>query len=249
MRHDVETGAMAHGRTMQERIAGHDRINLGRVGMAGPVEHAVRQHRALGAPRGAGRVEQPGEIVSLSQGDRRGIGLEQFRIFRAADGDEAIEARRRVCCDLRVDARRGEANLGARMLQDVAELRAVQLGICGHSHKAGMPGGIEDVEIINGIVRGNPDALTRLEAKAGAQCAGKPRDAPGKLSVAAHHPRAQADGRQTGMAQPCALEPQRQIHCATPSRYPIASGDQRETNVPPQPVAICGQRMHRGDAS
>ena len=34
MRHDVEAGAVAHRRRMQDRVAGRDRVDLGQVGEA-----------------------------------------------------------------------------------------------------------------------------------------------------------------------------------------------------------------------
>ena len=46
------------------------------------------------------------------------------------------------------EVQRGEANLCLRMLEDVAQLGAVQLGIGGDRHEAGVPDGVEHVEIV-----------------------------------------------------------------------------------------------------
>src|SRR5437764_6735784 len=101
------------------------------------------------------------------------------------------------------------------MLQDVAELGTMQLGVCRYRDQAGMPNAIEHVEIVDGVLRGDGDPLARLQAKAMPQCRGKPRCASCKLAVIACDPLAQSDRGQIGMAQSAALEPQREIHEAS----------------------------------
>src|SRR2546427_13122499 len=102
------------------------------------------------------------------------------------------------------------------MLQDITELRAMQLGICGYGRESAMPGGVEHVEIVDGVLGGDRNPVARLQPKAVAQCAGEPRGAAGKLTIAAHHLLAPADSGQSGMAKARALEPQREIHSAIP---------------------------------
>jgi hypothetical protein len=102
------------------------------------------------------------------------------------------------------------------MLQDVAELGSMQLGVCRHRDQTGMPDAIEHVEIIHGVLRGDGDPLARLQAKAMPQCRGEPRCASCKLAIIACDPLAHYDRGQIGMAQSAALEPQREIHCANP---------------------------------
>src|SRR6266851_6864958 len=112
------------------------------------------------------------------------------------------------------------------MLQDVAELCSVQLGICGYCRKAGMPRGVEHVEVVNRILCGDNNPVARLQAKAFAQCGGEPRGATRKLSIIAHHPLTQPDSGQTGIAPARALEPQREIHSAKPSLLVAAGRDE-----------------------
>jgi len=69
-------------------------------------------------------------------------------------------------CDRRFDVRRHKASLGLGMLQDIAELRAMQLGICRHSAKAGVPDGVKDFEVIGRILCGDCHPIAGLQPKA-----------------------------------------------------------------------------------
>jgi hypothetical protein len=76
MRHDVEAGAVAHRRRMQDRIARRNGIDFRRIGVARLRKIAVRQHRAFRPAGGAGSVKQPGQIVAVSGRAGDGIGRE-----------------------------------------------------------------------------------------------------------------------------------------------------------------------------
>ena len=91
MRHDVEAGAVAHRRRMQDGVARRHRIDLGHVGEARGGEHAMRQHRALRPAGGAGGVEQPGEIVAGARHGIDGVGSKQRLVVAAADDDHVLE--------------------------------------------------------------------------------------------------------------------------------------------------------------
>ena len=83
MRHHVESGAVAHRRGMQDRVARRRGIHFGQIRKARLREIAVREHRAFRAARGARGVEQPGEVVAVTRRNRHRIGGEQrFDICR-----------------------------------------------------------------------------------------------------------------------------------------------------------------------
>ena len=101
---------MAHRRRVQDGVARRHRIDLGRIGVARDGQHAMGQHRALGAPGRARSVEQPGEVVRRT---RDGVGAdrvdrEQALILGATDGSQRPERLRREGRDDGVEARRGE---------------------------------------------------------------------------------------------------------------------------------------------
>ena len=69
------------------------------------------------------------------------------------------------------------------MLQNVAELGAVQLGVGRHRGEAGVPDAVEHFEIVGRVLGDDGDAVAGLEAELLAQGAGKPRGALGQFAV------------------------------------------------------------------
>jgi hypothetical protein len=203
---------MAHRRRVQESIARRNRIDLGGISVARSREHPVREHGALGPAGGPGRVEQPGEIVALAWPRADRIGGEQGLVLGAADGDEALESRRRVRADLAVESVRGEADASAGVFQDIGELAAVQLGVRRHRGQSRVPDAEHQFEIIRRIFRDDGDALTGLKAEALPQRGGEPSHAAGDFRVIPDDARAQAQRRPVPVTQSYAFEPQREVH-------------------------------------
>jgi hypothetical protein len=216
MRHDVEPGAVAHRGRVQDRIAGRDRIHLGGAGDARGGEHLVREHRALRPPGGAGGVEQPGEIVGVARHDGDRVGREQPIVLRAADDDHALQTGRRVRSDLAVEPRRGKADARARLLEDVAELRAMQLGVGGNGGEPGMPDRIERFEIVRAVLGDDGDAIAGHKPKA-LQRTGEPRHPAGDLAVAPQAARAKAERRTLRVLPAGAFKCEREVH-----RHPVS---------------------------
>ena len=183
MHHRIHAGAVAHRRGMQDGIARRHRIDLRAIGMACRHQRAVREHGAFRLPRGAGGVEQPGEIVRRPRHDVDRLRGKQRFIIGAADGDEPVKRFRRMRRDLAVDAGRGKADARAGMIENVTELGAVQLGVRRHHGKTGVPDAEQQFEIVRGILGGDGDALTGRELEALAQGAGKPRGAAGQFAI------------------------------------------------------------------
>ena len=75
--HDVDAGAVAHRRGMQDGVARRHRIDLAAIGEARHRKIVVREHGALRPSGRAGGVEQPGEIVARARHERDRIGGEQ----------------------------------------------------------------------------------------------------------------------------------------------------------------------------
>ena len=144
MRHDVEAGAVAHRRGVQDRIAGRSRIDLGQIGLARGGQHAVGEHRAL-RPAGRARgVEQPGEIVAVA---RRHRDRDRRRTAARSPRRRSRSAARGSCgaCGAISPSSPSEAKHTPRagMFENVAELGAVQLGVGRHRGEAGVPDRVE----------------------------------------------------------------------------------------------------------
>ena len=67
MLHDVEAGAVAHRRGMQDGVARRHRIDLAAIGEARHHQIVVREHGALRPSGRAGGVEQPSEIAGVAR--------------------------------------------------------------------------------------------------------------------------------------------------------------------------------------
>ena len=118
VRHDVDAGAVTHRRGMQDGVARRDRVDLGGIGMACPVEIAVREHGAFRPPGGARGVEQPSEVVAAARRHVGGVGGEQRLVVGAADGDQVLEAFGRV---RRQSHRRDRARRNTRARRNAPE--------------------------------------------------------------------------------------------------------------------------------
>ena len=215
MRHHVEAGAVAHRRGVQDRVAGRGRVHLGQIRKARLREIAMGEHRALRPAGGARGIEQPGEIVARARLDRRRIGGEQRVIFVAADDDQPLEARRRMRRDLLVEAAGREAHARAGMLEDVAELAPVQLGVRRHRREAAVPDAVNGLEILDAVLRDDRDAIAGLQSER-AQAARQPRRALGELPVGLDDARPLPGRRRTRMAQAGARKPGGDVHRPTP---------------------------------
>src|SRR5262245_61406119 len=62
--HQVEPGAVAQRRGIQEAVTGHGSIDLGEVGQRHGSEIAVAEASTLRSARRSARVEKPGEVIS-----------------------------------------------------------------------------------------------------------------------------------------------------------------------------------------
>ena len=192
VRHHVEARAVAHRRGMKERTAGRDGIDLARIGEARRREHAMGEHGALRPAGGAGGVEQPGEIVAAARPRRDGIGDEQRFVVAAADHDQVLERTRRMRRNLGIEPVGSEADAGAGMLQNIAELAAVQLGIGRHRGEPRMPDAEHELDIVEAILRRDGNTLAGFQAEVRAQRRRQSRGASGDFAVTPDNARAQA---------------------------------------------------------
>jgi hypothetical protein len=103
VRQHIDAGAVAQRRGVQRRIAGRDGIDVTRIGVARPGEHAVRERRALGLARGARGVEQPSEIVAGARLHLDRIASKQLRVFGAVNGNQPLQRGRRMRRNLCVE--------------------------------------------------------------------------------------------------------------------------------------------------
>ena len=124
------------------------------------------EHGALRPAGGAGGVEQPGKVVAVARPRCDRIGGEQRFVIAAADHDQAFQRRRRMRRDLGIELVGSEADAGAGMLQNVAELAAVQFGVGRHCGQPRMPDAEHQLHIVGAVLRRDGDALARLQAEA-----------------------------------------------------------------------------------
>ncbi len=101
---------------------------------------------------------------------------------------------------------RGEAHARAGMLEDVAELAPVQLGVRRHRREAAVPDAVDGLEIFDAVLRDDRDAIAGLQPER-AQSAREPRRALGELPVALDDARPLPDRRRARMAQAGARQP------------------------------------------
>src|SRR5260370_27318954 len=102
------------------------------------------------------------------------------------------------------------------MLQDIAELRSMQLRISGHGGEAGVPDGVEHIEVIDRVLRRDRHPVARLQSKLLTQGGGEPRGAARKLAIVAHHPVAQTDGGVRAVTSGRTPEPKWKIQSPIP---------------------------------
>src|ERR1700728_2208902 len=67
--------------------------------------------------------------------------------------------------DLCVETNRSETDSRARMVQDIAKLAAVKLGVRPHRGKSGVPDAEHQLDIVQAIPRGNGDVCAGLMSK------------------------------------------------------------------------------------
>src|SRR2546421_4823261 len=103
------------------------------------------------------------------------------------------------------------------MLQNVAELTAMQLGVGRHGGEAGVPDAVDHLDILDAVLGNDRDAIARFEPEA-MQRTRKPRGALCQFSVTLNDAAPIADGGETRMAQPRARKPGSDIHTSTSSR-------------------------------
>jgi hypothetical protein len=75
-----------------------------------------------------------------------------------------------------------------------------------------VPDGVQHIEIVDRVRRGDHDAIAGCELELLAQRAGEPGDTAGKLGVAADRTTGQADSRPGAVTAPGTIEPQREVH-------------------------------------
>jgi len=109
--------------------------------------------------------------------------------------------------DRAIESGRSEANARAGLLQDKAELGAMQLGIGGNGGKTGMPDTVQQGEIVGRILGRDGDAVAGLEPQPVAQRAGQPRRARGELAIGRDNLLPRGRCRQRRMAEAGALKP------------------------------------------
>ncbi len=102
------------------------------------------------------------------------------------------------------------------MLENVAELGAVQLGVGRHRGQPGVPDAVEQFEIMRRVPGGDGDAVAGRKTELVAQAGGEPARPLGELRKARHDSRAGRDRRQRAVFEARGFKRQSEVH--TPPR-------------------------------
>ena len=221
----VEARAVGHGGRVHDAVAGRDAVHVGEVAERHGEQVAVREHGALGPPGRAAGVEQPGQIVRAAFDHVDAVAVEERpvlgrRLARLADVDERVERGkvRGPGCDGLGQPVGGEAQARAAVLQDVAELGRVQLGVDRDRRKPGVPAGVEHLDERRAVDHGQRDPLAGAEAEALAQVPGQGRAPAGELAVGAPGRRAQGERRPVPVAGRASVQESGEVHGRTRNR-------------------------------
>ncbi len=206
---------------MQDRIVGRDRIDVGVVAEARHQQIAMGEHGALRPARGAAGVEEPGGIVRRAPHEvHAGVPEHALPVGIARDHDprearQILLQRRHGLGEIGADE--GETRAG--MIEDVAELLAVQLGVDRHGEEPGMPDREERLEIFRPVGHGDGDALAGRHAGDGEQRSCQRPHAGGPLAIGQADAGAPGHGGSVGEGLAVLLDPAGDVHRQSSPRW------------------------------
>ena len=165
VRNGIETGAVRHGRAIDDGVVAGHRIDIHKVGQPHGHQIALRDHHAFRSPGGAAGVKQPrqGVLVALGQGLRAevGHGCEQGIGFGALDIDLALQPGQR--CRRHVAGNKTPARAG--ILNDPLGFERVQLGVDRHHRQTSPPGAEQDLQIARMVAHEEQDPIPRNQTR------------------------------------------------------------------------------------
>ena len=160
---DVEAGAVGHRRRVDDGIAGFDAVQVGQVVEDRRHHVALGQRHALGAPRGAARIEQPARVLGRARHDFHRLRCEQPLVVAGLDVDHRLKSFEPKRGDRGVEVSRGEAEARAAVGEDELQFLRMQLGIDRHRDQARVPAGEQQFEILRAVLHDQADAVVRLQ--------------------------------------------------------------------------------------
>jgi hypothetical protein len=98
------------------------------------------------------------------------------------------------------------------MLEDVAELGTVQLGVGGHGRETRMPDRVHRLEIFDAVPCDDGDAVARFQLQPRAQRGSEAPGAHGECSVVEDHAPAERGGGEARVALARTFKPQCDVH-------------------------------------
>src|SRR5262249_50999624 len=108
----------------------------------------------------------PRQIIPYAVNWKSRLESKQLVIVCAADFGEHLETLRRMRGNLAFDLLGRKAHARAGILQNVAELRAVQLRIDQNSRRSRVPDRVHRLEVFGAILGDDGDAITRIDSEA-----------------------------------------------------------------------------------
>jgi len=132
----------------------------------------------FGRPVVPAGVEQPGRILGRPRRHRHRFGGREFRIVRILDGDDCAQLGKLGAQggDLLREIRAGEADAGAGMRENEADLSGVQLGIDRQGDPTPVPAGEQALDEGGAVAHDQRHPVPRLQPERRAEAAGDRRD-------------------------------------------------------------------------
>jgi hypothetical protein len=211
----VDPRRMAHRRGIERGVGRVHHVHVRHVAQAHRRQHPVRDHHALGPPRRARGVEEPGEVALPPVHDRR-TGSARHRREGCALDVRHGDVRRRG--QPRREVRRHEYAGRARIAEDPGGLPRVELVVDGHDRRTGDPRTPECDQEFGAVRHEERDPVARPHAF-GDQRRGQRRRPVAKGRVVGDDPFAHHERGPVPAGRRRPQKPVRQIHQAPPRRH------------------------------
>ena len=174
VRQSKQPGRVRLGGGVDETIVRRQVIYVGEVGDRHRKQVAVAEHRSFRTAGGAAGVENPGEIVRATIGDRACVGGGQLPPFLFAGHNETRRARKEIGERTR-NIGAGKAKARSAVGGDIGEFAGMELGVRRNRNEPGAPDGKENCEIFGVVGHRQRDTVAGLHAESVAHGRCKPR--------------------------------------------------------------------------
>ena len=188
---------MRHRRGVDDGIARSDLIDVGEIIEQRRHQVAQGQGHALGPPRGAAGIEQPGGIAGGARRDGDSRRRAESGVAGSIGVDHLLQRAAGQPGQRRVKFAAGEAQPRAAVGEDEFEFLGVQLGVDRHHHQTRVPAGEHQFEVSRAVLHHQRDPVVGLQPRR--QAAGESGHARAQLGVVRQQARAAGQRRELRM--------------------------------------------------